>query len=147
MIVLEVYDQVRPNYIKMIPMEKTNDWNLSTSSAINSRDKSKLNMTDFKRFENVIEQKKELVRRRKMCFFVADNNKLANADGFQENKKWRRPIKFRCSIYEKKATTKQESNNVPGISLSEFCRSSAFENSFIERLTSEQLAHYQMLLK
>jgi len=54
-------------------------------------------------------------------------------------------IKFRCSIYEKKLLKKRAVR--AGISLSEFCRSSAFENSVIERLTSEQLAHYQMLVK
>jgi len=54
-------------------------------------------------------------------------------------------IKFRCSIYEKKLLKKRAIR--AGISLSEFCRSSAFENSVIERLTSEQLAHYQMLVK
>jgi hypothetical protein len=54
-------------------------------------------------------------------------------------------IKFRCSIYEKKLLKKRAAG--AGISLSEFCRSSAFENSVIERLTSEQMAHYQMLVK
>jgi uncharacterized protein (DUF1778 family) len=54
-------------------------------------------------------------------------------------------IKFRCSIYEKKVLKKRAA--VAGISLSEFCRSSAFENSVIERLTSEQMLHYQMLVK
>ncbi|MDP5232055.1 MAG: hypothetical protein NWQ38_16795 [Cellulophaga sp.] len=54
-------------------------------------------------------------------------------------------IKFRCSIYEKKLLKKRAVR--AGISLSEYCRNSAFENSVIERLTSEQLAHYQMLVK
>jgi hypothetical protein len=34
-----------------------------------------------------------------------------------------------------------------GISLSEYCRSSAFGNSVIERLTEEQLTYYKMLVK
>ncbi|WP_306671366.1 mobilization protein MbpA [Cellulophaga baltica] len=54
-------------------------------------------------------------------------------------------IKFRCSIYEKKLLKKRSER--AGISLSEYCRSSAFGNSVIERLTEEQLAHYKMLIK
>ncbi len=54
-------------------------------------------------------------------------------------------IKFRCSIYEKKLLKKRAER--AGISLSEYCRSSAFENSVIERLTEEQLTHYKMLVK
>ena len=54
-------------------------------------------------------------------------------------------IKFRCSIYEKKLLKKRAAR--AGISLSEYCRNSAFENSVIERLTSEQLSYYQMLVK
>ena len=54
-------------------------------------------------------------------------------------------IKFRCSIYEKKLLKKKAKR--AGISLSEYCRSSAFGNSVIERLTEEQLAHYRMLVK
>ncbi|WP_373519849.1 mobilization protein MbpA [Pricia sp.] len=54
-------------------------------------------------------------------------------------------IKFRCSIYEKKLLKKRAQR--AGISLSEYCRSSAFENSVIERLTGEQMAHYKMLVK
>ncbi|HDZ04660.1 hypothetical protein LCGC14_0354480 [marine sediment metagenome] len=54
-------------------------------------------------------------------------------------------IKFRCSIYEKKLLKKRAER--AGISLSEYCRSSAFGNSVIERLTEEQLAHYKMLVK
>ncbi len=52
-------------------------------------------------------------------------------------------IKFRCSIYEKKLLRKRAER--AGISLSEYCRSSAFGNSVIERLTEEQLTHYKML--
>tara|TARA_R110000765_G_scaffold292173_1_gene387796 strand:+ start:927 stop:1223 length:297 start_codon:yes stop_codon:yes gene_type:complete len=54
-------------------------------------------------------------------------------------------IKFRCSIYEKKLLKKRATR--AGISLSEYCRNSAFHNSVVERLTSEQLIHYQMLVK
>jgi len=54
-------------------------------------------------------------------------------------------IKFRCSIYEKKLLKKRAER--AGISLSEYCRNSALENLVIERLTSQQLAYYQMLVK
>ncbi|WP_339840202.1 mobilization protein MbpA [uncultured Maribacter sp.] len=54
-------------------------------------------------------------------------------------------IKFRCSIYEKKLLKKRAER--AGISLSEYCRSSAFGNSVIERLTEEQLTQYKMLVK
>ena len=54
-------------------------------------------------------------------------------------------IKFRCSIYEKKLLKKRAAR--AGISLSEYCRNSAFGNSIIERLTSEQLGKYQMLVR
>ncbi len=54
-------------------------------------------------------------------------------------------IQFRCSIYEKKMLKLKAKK--AGLSLSEYCRSSAFENSIIERLTKEQLEHYAMLVK
>lgn len=54
-------------------------------------------------------------------------------------------IKFRCSIYEKKLLKKRAQR--AGISLSEYCRSSAFDNSVIERLTKEQLESYKTLVK
>tara|TARA_R110002012_G_scaffold263456_1_gene446333 strand:- start:176189 stop:176485 length:297 start_codon:yes stop_codon:yes gene_type:complete len=54
-------------------------------------------------------------------------------------------IKFRCSIYEKKLLKKRAER--AGISLSEYCRNTAFKHSIVERLTPEQLAHYQMLVK
>jgi hypothetical protein len=54
-------------------------------------------------------------------------------------------IKFRCSIYEKKLLRKRAER--AGISLSEYCRSSAFGNSVIERLTEQQMTHYKMLIK
>ncbi|TLP71223.1 mobilization protein MbpA [Maribacter sp. ACAM166] len=54
-------------------------------------------------------------------------------------------IKFRCSIYEKKLLQKRAQR--AGISLSEYCRSTAFGNNVIERLTEEQLTHYKMLVK
>ncbi len=54
-------------------------------------------------------------------------------------------IKFRCSIYEKKLLRKRAAR--AGISLSEYCRSSAFGNPVIERLTPEQMALYKMLVK
>ncbi|MEM6815631.1 MAG: mobilization protein MbpA [Bacteroidota bacterium] len=54
-------------------------------------------------------------------------------------------IKFRCTIYEKKVLKKRAQR--AGVSLSEYCRSSAFGNNIIERLTKEQLEHYAMLVK
>ena len=54
-------------------------------------------------------------------------------------------IKFRCSIYEKKLLRKRAER--AGLSLSEYCRSSAFGNPIIERLTEQQMAHYKMLVK
>ncbi len=54
-------------------------------------------------------------------------------------------IKFRCSIYEKKLLKKRAQR--AGISLSEYCRSSAFGNTVIERLTGEQMASYKMLVR
>ncbi len=54
-------------------------------------------------------------------------------------------IKFRCSIYEKKLLKKRAER--AGLSLSEYCRSSAFGNSIIERLTEEQLECYKTLVK
>jgi hypothetical protein len=54
-------------------------------------------------------------------------------------------IKFRCSIYEKKLLKKRAER--AGLSLSEYCRCSAFGNPIIERLTEEQLMYYKMLVK
>nr|WP_298924623.1 mobilization protein MbpA [uncultured Allomuricauda sp.] len=53
-------------------------------------------------------------------------------------------IQFRCSIYEKKMLKLKAKK--AGLSLSEYCRSAALENRIIERLTSEQLEHYAMLV-
>ncbi|MGB6152026.1 MAG: mobilization protein MbpA [Pricia sp.] len=54
-------------------------------------------------------------------------------------------IKFRCSIYEQKLLKKRAER--ADMSLSEYCRSSAFGNSVVERLTEEQLEHYRMLIR
>ncbi|WP_394973994.1 mobilization protein MbpA [uncultured Croceitalea sp.] len=54
-------------------------------------------------------------------------------------------IQFRCSIYEKKMLKIKAKR--AGLSLSEYCRSTAFGHNIIERLTSEQLEHYSMLVK
>ena len=54
-------------------------------------------------------------------------------------------IKFRCSIYEKKLLKKRAER--AGLSLSEYCRSSAFGNTIIERLTGEHLECYKTLVK
>lgn len=57
----------------------------------------------------------------------------------------RETIKFRCAIYEKKNLKKRAQR--AGVSLSEYCRSSAFGNNLVERLTREQLEYYRMLVK
>ena len=54
-------------------------------------------------------------------------------------------IQFRCSIYEKKMLKIKAKK--AGLSLSEYCRNSAFGNSIIERLTPEQLQHYALLVE
>ncbi|MCG2462895.1 hypothetical protein K8352_19185 [Flavobacteriaceae bacterium F89] len=54
-------------------------------------------------------------------------------------------IKFRCSIYEKKLLKKRAER--AGISLSEYCRGSAFGNTVVERLTDEQLECYKTLVQ
>lgn len=80
------------------------------------------------------------------CVFVTTKTPCFTPDGRKENKKMKRDyIKFRCSIYEKKLLKLKAKK--AGISLSEYCRSSAFENNIIERLTKEQLQHYAMLVK
>lgn len=77
-----------------------------------------------------------LLPQRRSCF----------APGGRKVKKMKRDyIKFRCSIYEKKILRNRAKR--AGISLSEYCRSSAFGNSIIERLTKKQLEHYRMLVK
>jgi len=54
-------------------------------------------------------------------------------------------IKFRCTIYEKKLLKVKARK--AGISLSEFCRRTAFDDRIIERLTEEQITLYKMLVK
>lgn len=53
-------------------------------------------------------------------------------------------IKFRCSIYEKKLLRKRAER--AGLSLSEYCRSTAFGRSIVERLTEEQMECYKTLI-
>tara|TARA_R110002167_G_scaffold18998_3_gene70474 strand:- start:324 stop:620 length:297 start_codon:yes stop_codon:yes gene_type:complete len=53
-------------------------------------------------------------------------------------------IKFRCTIYEKKLLQKRAKR--AGISLSEYCRSTAFGRTVVERLTKEQLECYITLI-
>lgn len=57
----------------------------------------------------------------------------------------RRIIKFRCTVYEKKLLIVKAKK--AGLSLSEYCRRSAFEDRIVERLSEEQIAVYQMLVK
>ncbi len=54
-------------------------------------------------------------------------------------------IQFRCSVFEKKLLKIKAKR--AGLSLSEFCRSSALGHSIGERLTTEQLQQYAMLVK
>ena len=79
------------------------------------------------------------------CVFVATKTSCFAPEGRKERKVKRDYIKFRCTIYEKKLLKKRAQR--AGISLSEYCRSSAFGNNIIERLTKEQLKHYAMLVK
>ncbi len=53
-------------------------------------------------------------------------------------------IKFRCTIYEKKLLIKRAER--AGISLSEYCRNTAFGRNVIERLSAEQLECYKTLV-
>ncbi len=57
----------------------------------------------------------------------------------------RETIQFRCSVFEKKLLKIKAKR--AGLSLSEYCRSSAFNHTLIERLTTEQLQQYAMLVK
>ena len=80
------------------------------------------------------------------CVFVATKTILLCSPCSQRKKGMKRDyIKFRCSIYEKKLLKKRAKR--AGISLSEYCRSSAFGNSVIERLTEEQLECYRTLVQ
>ncbi|MDT0644532.1 mobilization protein MbpA [Zunongwangia sp. F363] len=54
-------------------------------------------------------------------------------------------IQIRCSIYEKKLLKKRAAR--AGISLSEYIRATAFEKNIVERISSEQLEAYQMLVQ
>ena len=80
-----------------------------------------------------------------MCLCCHKKQSCFAPEGRKEKKMKRDYIKFRCSIYEKKVLKKRAKR--AGISLSEYCRSSAFGNNIIERLTKEQLEHYAMLVK
>lgn len=80
------------------------------------------------------------------CVFVATKTTLLCSRWSQSKNEMKKTyIKFRCTIYEKKVLKKRAQR--AGISLSEYCRSAAFGNSIIERLTEEQLSHYRMLVK
>lgn len=57
----------------------------------------------------------------------------------------RENIKFRCSVYEKKLLAMRAKR--AGISLSEYCRSSALGNEIVERLTQEQTEQFRMLTR
>ena len=54
-------------------------------------------------------------------------------------------VKFRCSSFEKKLLLLKAKKS--GLSLSEYCRRSAFQLEITERLSEEQLQVYKMLLK
>lgn len=53
-------------------------------------------------------------------------------------------IEFRCSLYEKKLLKIKAKR--AGVSLSEFCRKSAMEKQIKERLTTEQIELYKMMV-
>jgi len=52
-------------------------------------------------------------------------------------------VQFRCSIYEKKLLKIKAKKS--GLSISEYCRRTAFDDRIIERLTQEQIEMYKML--
>ncbi|MEM8937931.1 MAG: mobilization protein MbpA [Bacteroidota bacterium] len=54
-------------------------------------------------------------------------------------------VKFRCSTYEKKLLTAKA--KLCGLSLSEFLRRTAMEQTTVERLTDEEIELYKMLAK
>ena len=80
-----------------------------------------------------------------MCLCCHKRQSCFAPEGRKEEKMKRDYIIFRCSVYEKKVLKKRAQR--AGISLSEYCRSSAFGNNIIERLTEEQLEYYAMLVK
>ena len=81
-----------------------------------------------------------------MCFCYHKNNLalLPEVAKFESKMKGTY-IKFRCSLYEKKLLRNRAKR--AGISLSEYCRRTAFDRNVIERLTSNQIAHYSMLVQ
>jgi len=90
---------------------KLTDWNFS--KFYKSKDKSKTIYDLSKMWTNCLidRAKKGISQEAQDVFFVADKNKLAfTPDGCKENKKMKRPIQFRCSIYEKKLLQKNRAN-------------------------------------
>src|SRR6056297_4043748 len=79
------------------------------------------------------------------CVFVATKTNLLYSRWSQRRKTMKRTyIKFRCTIYEKKLLVKRAER--AGISLSEYCRNTAFGRNVIERLSAEQLECYKTLV-
>ena len=88
---------------------------------------------------------------------IAENNNsrcvsvdtiLISPDGRNEKKRFKGKtdlIKFRCSAFEKKLLIVKAKKS--GLSLSEYCRRSAFQKEITERLSDEQLEVYKMLMK
>lgn len=53
-------------------------------------------------------------------------------------------VEFRCTLFEKKLLKVKAKKS--GLTLSEFCRKSAFDVEIIERLTDEQIEVYKVLI-
>lgn len=73
---------------------------------------------------------------------------LIAPDGRNEKKRFKGKsdlVKFRCSAFEKKLLLVKAKKS--GLSLSEYCRRTAFQQEITERLTDEQLEIYRMLMK
>ena len=84
-------------------------------------------------------------RESKMCHCHDNLALLPQVAKILKEKMKREYIQIRCSIYEKKLLKKRAAR--AGISLSEYLRSTAFERNIVERITSEQLESYQLLVQ
>ncbi|WP_136465418.1 mobilization protein MbpA [Flagellimonas onchidii] len=54
-------------------------------------------------------------------------------------------VQFRCSVYEKKLLKIKAKKS--GLSISEYCRRSAFDDRIIERLSEDQIEAYKLLVQ
>ena len=78
-------------------------------------------------------------------WFTPDGRKLACRRKAVLNKMKTSFIKFRCSLFEKKLLKIKAKRS--GLSLSEYCRRTAFDDKIIERLSEEQIDMYKTLIK